>query len=532
MGKNYPYNKIYQVRDFKEMVLNFGEKFADKTAIEYAVGGKKISINYAQVKKDVFSLASYFYSIGLKRDAKIVIYSENSYEWVVTYLAAVIGSNIIVPLDKELKPAEAATLYRACDADMLVYSSKKAALTEEFEENEIKHSLCIDNFKDALEKGESVLTETGILENEIDVDAPCAIIYTSGTTGIPKGVMLCQRNLICDMIRSLETLDIPKGTVAVLPFNHTFGFMACILCQLHVGSPVYINAGLKYVLNDIKEAKPGHISVVPLFVESFWKGIWKNAKKSGKDELLKKMIKVSNGMRKVGIDMRRTLFKSVLDAFGGNLQMIITGGAPMSDELIKGFDDIGIQVINGYGITECSPIVSINREKWTKKGSVGQQINTVKVKTVNNNEDGEGEICVKGDTVMLGYYNNPEANAQVFLEDGWFNTGDIGKVDEDGFVYITGRKKNLIILDNGKNVYPEELEYLVGLIEGVTEVLVYSEDDMITAEIYAEDISFKDAITENIKNTLNPSIAQYKQIRKIKFRATEFEKTTTKKIKR
>ncbi len=531
MSKNYPYNKIDHVRNLREVVERASSKFGKQAAFEYTIGGKKISVNYEQFKEDVFALASYFYTIGVK-GGKIALYAENSYEWIVTYFAATIGSNIIVPLDKELKAAEAATLYRSCEADMLVYSAKKAALTEEFEEGELKHSLCLDNFTDAVEKGKSALTESGILENEIDVEAPCAIIYTSGTTGNPKGVMLCQRNLISDMIRSMEILTFPKRTVAVLPFNHTFGFMACVLCMIHDGSTVYINAGLKYVLNDIKEAKPGHISVVPLFVESFYKGIWKNAKKTGKDKLLKKMIKVSNGMRKVGIDMRRTLFKSVLDAFGGNLEMIITGGAPMSDELINGFDDIGIQVINGYGITECSPIVSINRDKWIKKGSVGQHINTVQVKTVNNNEDGEGEICVKGDIVMMGYYNNPEANAQVFLEDGWFNTGDIGKVDEDGFVYITGRKKNLIILDNGKNVYPEELEYLIGLIEGVNEVLVYAEDDLITAEIYAEDMSLKDAITENIKTQLNASVAQYKQIRKIKFRATEFEKTTTKKIKR
>lgn len=525
------YNKIDHVRDIREMVERAGEKYADDVAFEYALGGKKVSVKFAQLKKDVFAFASYLYSIGVK-GCKVAIYAENSYEWIVTYLATVIGSNVIVPLDKELKPAEAAALFRACSADMLVYSAKKAALCEEFGEGELTYSLCLDDFSKATEEGEAKLQECGILENEIDVEETCSIIYTSGTTGTPKGVMLCQRSIISDMIRSMETLAFPPKTVALLPFNHTFGFMACVLCMIHGGSSVYINSGLKYVLHDINEAKPGHVSVVPLFVESFYKGIWRNAKKSGKDKLLKKMIKVSNGLRKAGIDVRRKLFKSVLDAFGGNLEMIITGGAPISNELVKAFDDIGIQVINGYGISECSPIVSINRNKWSKQGSVGQVINTVQAKTINNNEDGEGEICVKGDIVMLGYYNNPEANAAAFTEDGWFNTGDIGRVDEDGFIYITGRKKNLIILDNGKNVYPEELEYLIGQIEGVTEVLVYAEDEYITAEIYAEDMGMKDKITEEIKNKLNPTVAQYKQIRKIKFRANEFEKTTTKKIKR
>ena len=211
--------------------------------------------------------------------------------------------------------------------------------------------------------------------------------------------------------------------------------------------------------------------------------------------------------------------------------MLICGGAPIDDKIMNGFEDFGIKVINGYGITECSPIVSLSLLKGNKLGSIGKPIKNVEMKVINENEDGEGELCVKGDIVMLGYYNNPEANAQVF-KDGWFLTGDVGRIDEDGFVFITGRKKNIIILDNGKNVYPEELEYLIGRIEGVTEVLVYAEDGFITAEIYAEDMSFKDKIEDAVKNDLNKSVAQYKQIHKIKFRESEFEKTTTKKIKR
>ena len=536
MKKNVLYNKIDIVRDLKEMVVHNSKKFGEKPAFEYAGKDGKISKSFIQLEKDVFALGSYFYSIGMK-DAKIVLYAENSYEWVVTYLAAACGGNTIVPLDKELKPQEAAVLVRACGSQMIVHSKKKASLLDEFEEGEIKASLCLDNFAEACEKGAADTSE--FAAHEIDVEKCCAIIYTSGTTGNPKGVMLCQRNLVTNMIRAMETLKFPfgtpehpKGTLAVLPFNHTFGMMATVLCQIHSGVTVYINAGLKYVLSDINIAKPGHISVVPLFVESFYKGIWKNAKKTGKDKLLKVMIKVSNALRKVGIDLRKQLFKSVINGFGGNLEMLITGGAPMPDELIKGFDDIGVQIINGYGISECSPIVSINRHNWSKLGSVGQVINQMQAKTINNNEDGEGEICVKGDIVMMGYYENPEANAAAFTEDGWFNTGDIGKVDEDNFIYITGRKKNLIILENGKNVYPEELEYLIGRIEGVAEVLVYAADGMIVAEIFPEDGADKAKIENEIKDVLNPTIASYKRINSVKFRDTEFVKTTTKKIKR
>lgn len=527
--KKHEIYKIEHVRNFREFTEYIGKTYKNDTAFEYMDGKDKISVSFEQVKNDIFALGSYFRSIGLN-EAKIVLYAENSYQWIVTYLAAVSSGNIIVPLDKELKAEEAAKLFNACSGDMLVYSPKKAELADYLSEN-LQHSLCLDNFKDAAAKGTALISQTGVLNIELDPEKVCTIIYTSGTTGDPKGVMLSQRNLISDMILSIESMWFPKGSVAVLPFNHTFGMMACILCQMYTGAYVFINSGLKYVLRDIKEAKPAHVSVVPMFVDSFYKGIWKNARKSGKEEALKKLIKVSNAMRKIGIDMRKTLFKSVIDGFGGNLEMLITGGAPISDELIKGFDDFGIKIINGYGITECSPIVALSKYDGNKSASVGTPIKNVQVKTINNNEDGEGEICVKGDIVMMGYYNNPKANKQAFC-DGWFNTGDLGRVDKDGFVFITGRKKNLIILENGKNVYPEELEYLIGNIEGVNEVLVYAEDGFITAEIYAEDANDKDKITHEIKSKVNPSIAQYKQVRKIKFRATEFEKTTTKKIKR
>lgn len=521
--------EIPHYRDLKEMLLKNAERFSGETAFHYFSGNETVSVSFAQTAEDAFNLASYFAGLGLS-DARIALYAENSYEWIITYFAAVISNNVIVPLDKELKPSEAAALFDACGAETLVYSSKKAELAEILQDK-LKHSLCLDNFKDALLKGKSQANETKIADIVLDLEKPCIFIFTSGTTGVPKCAMLCQRNIMSDMILSIESLKFPKGTVCVLPLNHTFGMMACVLCQFYCGFPVFLNSGLKYILRDINEAKPGHISVVPLFVESFYKSIWKNAKKTGKDKLLKNMIKASNGLRKVGIDLRRKFFKSVIDAFGGNLEMIITGGAPIPDELILGFDDLGIRVVNGFGITECSPIVSLSLLEGNKLGSIGKPIKNVEMKVINKNEDGEGELCVKGDIVMLGYYNNPEATAQVF-EDGWFLTGDVGKIDDDGFVFITGRKKNIIILENGKNVYPEELEYLIGRIEGATEVLVYAEDGVITAEIYAEDMSFKDKIEESIKQELNPSVAPYKQIHKIKFRDTEFVKTTTKKIKR
>lgn len=390
----------------------------------------------------------------------------------------------------------------------------------------------MDEFEVCLKEGREKIAAHGneVAKITIDIEDTCAIIFTSGTTGSPKGVMLSERNLLTDARHSMETLKFPYGTVALLPLNHTFGFMACVLCQLWAASPIYINSSLKNVLKDIQTAKPGHISVVPLFLENFYKNIWKNAEKQGKAKALRKLISFSNALRKTGIDMRRVLFKSVLEAFGGNLEMLICGGAPIDDEIMKGFEDLGIKVINGYGITECSPIVAINCDCWVKHGTVGLPIPGVHLKIKNPDENGEGEILVKGDIVMQGYYNNTEAT-EAAIENGWFNTGDIGSIDSDGFLSITGRKKNLILLDNGKNVYPEELETLIGRIENVDEVVVYAENDLITAEIYAENADAKNQIKEDIQN-LNKGIAGYKKIRKIKFRSVEFEKTTTKKIKR
>jgi len=530
-SKNAPYNQIKDFTDLKDMIYKNAVEFSDKTQIQYERNGSYISIPFKKIREDIDALGTYFYSLGLNGGKRIALVGENSYEWVITYFAAVLGANIIVPLDKELSPQELADLVKSGECDMVVYSPSKAALLPLIEDMNLK-TLCTDAFEQVTRAGKEIIASgnTEFIDKPMIIDDTCSIIFTSGTTGTPKGVMLSQRNLLSDAKHSLENLSIPYGTVVVLPLNHTFGFMAGILCQLWVGSPVFINNSLKTILRDIQTAKPGHISVVPLFLESFYKNIWKNAQKQGKDKLLKKLISVSNGMRKAGIDMRRTLFKSVLSAFGGNLEMLICGGAPIDDELMKGFDDFGIQVINGYGITECSPIVCTNRACWVKYGTVGLPIPGVHIKIENPDENNEGEIWVKGDIVMQGYYNNPEATAEV-LKDGWFNTGDIGSVDSDGFLAITGRKKNLIILDNGKNVSPEELETLIGRIENVNEVLVYEENALITAEIYAEDTNARGQIETDIK-ALNKTIAGYKQIRKIKFRSVEFEKTTTKKIKR
>jgi len=535
MKKNnhYPYYEMPEIRDFRHFVDFMREKYSQKPAFMYAEKNGDVTVDYKKFTDDIDALAAYFLSLELK-DEKIALYGENSYEWIVTYFAAVCSGNVIVPIDKEITGVEVKNLVCDCEAKVLVYSAAKKAAVDECKDEmtSVAHFMEINDVKEAFVKGAELISAQTVDVKAVlqDTEKLCALIYTSGTTGNPKGVMLCQRNLLFDMVHSCSNLLEPPNTVVVLPLNHTFGMMAGILCQVYAGYKTYINNNLRNVLKDINTLKPQHISVVPLFADTFYKGIWKNAKKSGKDKILKVLIKVSNGLRKVGIDLRKVFFKSVIDAFGGNLEMLIVGGAPLDLKVAKGFDDLGITVIGGYGITECSPIISTDRNKDFKFGSAGLPIPGVEVKVDNPDENGEGELLVKGPIVMLGYYNNPEATAEVF-EGEWFRTGDYGRIDDEGFIFITGRKKNLIITPNGKNVYPEEIEAVVQHVEGVTEVVVYETENLICAEIYTETPDQKERIKADVQ-ALNKTLPSYKHIQKVVFRDTEFEKTTTKKIKR
>ena len=534
MKKNnhYPYYEMPEITNFREFVNFMAERYSDKTAFIYEENKTEKSATYEKFTSDINALAAYFDAKGMT-DEKIALYGENSYEWIVAYFAAVVSGNVVVPIDKEISGEEVKNLVCDCEARVLVYSQAKAKAIEEVKNDmtSVESFFAIEDVNALFDEGTKILEKDNrVLSIPQNTEKLCALIYTSGTTGNPKGVMLCQRNLMFDMCNSCRNLLEPPNTVVVLPLNHTFGMMAGILCQVYAGYTTYINNNLRNVLRDINRLKPQHISVVPLFADTFYKGIWKNAKKSGKDKILKVLIKVSNGLRKAGIDLRRVFFKSVIDAFGGNLEMLIVGGAPLDLKVAKGFEDLGITVIGGYGITECSPIISTDRNKDYKFGSAGLPIPGVEVKVDTPDENGEGELLVKGPIVMLGYYNNPEATAEVF-EGEWFRTGDFGRVDDEGFIFITGRKKNIIITPNGKNVYPEEIEAVIQKVEGIGEVVVYEDEKLICAEIYTETPEEKDRIKTDVL-ALNKTLPSHKHVQKVVFRDTEFEKTTTKKIKR
>ena len=570
MNKNYPIYQTTFIDDMRSLVEEAAQNFPESIAISYKnkSSDKEVKkVTFTQWRKDVRDLGTALISKGL-REENIAIVGENTYGWCCSFFAVMAIGSVTVPVDKELpvedingiitttgckaviygKTAEAkikALLQSGglSSAELLVAIDPKSSIEAEL--------LCNKSFTtvEALEKKGSELYAEGdnsYYDYKIDVNRLASIVFTSGTTGKGKGVMLSQANICLDMTLGMYNFDITRKTLHVLPPHHTFGSTVNYVGHLSQGCEVYISSGLKHVSDEIREQQPTHLILVPAFLEVMNRKIWTTARKTGKEGLLKAMMKVSDCLRKVGIDLRKKLFASVLSAFGGKLELVICGGAKLDEEIIKTFDSLGITILNGYGITECAPLISANRNKYRKPGSVGTPILACRVKIDNPDENGEGEICVKGPNVMLGYYNNPEATAEVFDKDGYFHTGDYGKLDEEGWIYITGRKKNLIILSNGKNVYPEEIEADLQKVEGVTEVVVYAgesrvQKDKITivAEIFPDaDLLADKGITdmqtyfEDQVKALNSRMPSYKAVKCVKLRNVEFQKNTSRKITR
>ena len=557
-NKNYPLYETTEFADFRIMTENVADKYPDRVAFSFREDPRDEAVSevtFDEVRRDVRNIGTALINMGM-RDKNIAIIGEASYKWISAFFAVMSIGAVSVPIDKELPAEDIAGIVNKAECAAVIFGSSceeklasvKAAL------GAVQHYI---SFKDSSFDGAVTLAdiaETGkalyeggdnsYYDYEIDPDKLVSIVFTSGTTGKGKGVMLSTRNIASDMTQGMYNFLVTDKTMLVLPPHHTFCSTINLIGHFSQGSTVYISSGLRYIMKELKEQQPKHLLLVPLFVETFYKRIWSSAEKSGKADALRKLMKVSNGMRKTGIDLRRKLFKEVLDNFGGKLEFIICGGAALNQDIIDTFDSLGITILNGYGITECSPLISCNRNKWQKSGSVGTPIIGEQVKIINPDENGEGEIAIKGPNVMLGYYKDPEATAAAFDEEGYFKTGDYGKLDEDGWIYITGRLKNLIIFSNGKNVYPEEIETEISRIPGVNEVVVYAGEskstpgkEVIVAEIYPDFDSLsakgiedcKKYFTDEVKK-VNARMVSYKAVGLVKIRKEEFIKNTSKKI--
>lgn len=543
--------KYYDVKPFDNLrhMVELAKDEAPNT-VAYMFKGKDKEIiekTYAQFYEDVYALGTALADMGIS-GKHIACLAENSYSWINTYLTVLLSDNVFVGIDKELPEKDYLHILQDSESDVVFYWKKAEDSLRENRENlpRIKYFIGIDREEDdgeflsmslLREKGRELYNSgnTSYIDMKGDYEAMKMLVYTSGTTGLSKGVMLSEKNLCSLVYHGLRTATIYDKCLSILPYHHTYEAVCGILVGIHKHVTLCINESLKAIAKNLQLYKPNYMYVVPAVASALHKNVLRTAQKQGKLGLMLTMMKVSNALRKVGIDLRRKLFKSVHEGIGGNLLEVVCGGAPIPVDTAYFFDAIGIMILNGYGITECSPLVSVNSPLDSDYRTVGYPLPCIEVKVDEPDSDGIGEICVKGDIVMLGYYKKPEATAEV-LVDGWFHTGDYGYINKKGQILITGRKKNIIVLDNGKNIYPEEIEEYIYTIPYVKDAVVYDSTDgdklVLCAEIFPDkELIGNSDINADVHKVLS-ELPSYKQITKIVLRDEEFPRNTSQKIVR
>lgn len=559
------YKDSRPIMDMKHMIETSAELFPDNTAFMYKEekGGPYVSITYKEVLKKVNGLGTALIAHGMK-DKKIAVIGENGYQWGVSYLAAVCGVGVVVPLDKELAVSEMKHLVAEAEVACVLCDDKFEEIFLKMKESEGSTIELLVNLQNKenrekafsfdqlvaegiklIEEGNREFLDAQILRDEMSI-----ILFTSGTTGVSKGVMLSHGNIAEELMTAPTLLEVRPDDVffSILPMHHTYECTCGFLLPLYKGSAIAYCEGLKYIVKNLSEARPTMLLAVPLILESLYKKIWQNAKKSGKDKTLRKLIALNRKTKKIGLDLGPIFLKKITELFGGRMRIIICGGAAINPEILQGINDFGIVALQGYGLTECAPICALNPDKYFKNNSLGYIPPGFQAKILNPDpETGIGEIWVKGGNVMLGYYKMPEESAKV-LVDGWLHTGDLGFIDKDNYIYLTGRSKNVIITKNGKNVYPEEIEYHLSNIPYVKESMVWGKDSeesdevLIFASVFpdeeevaavlgeAPEASAVEKLIWDEVDKINAEMPFYKRIKKMTLRTAEFEKTTGKKI--
>ncbi len=512
---NYEYYSHVEINNLEELLILGYNNYSNNIAFSYNYDDKRIEKTYKDVYNDVTNLSKYFNKNY--KNKHIALIGENSYNWIITFLSIILSGNVCVVIDKDIEEKDLNSLLKKSDTKIICYSKKYNSFIENLKYKNIP----IDNLYSYINEGKHLQNKY-----KVDNDKDAVIFFTSGTTGANKAVLLSQKNIAKD-IYAASSLYKPNGnTVSMLPFHHAFGIITGILMPFYYGVETYINNSLKHIKEDLKNNAPETVFVVPAFIETFYRQIWKGIRLKNKEKILKHTIKVSNRLLKINIDIRKKLFNEILTEFGGNLNYIICGGAYLDKKYVEWFRSIGIEILNGYGITECSPVVSVNRNHFHKDGSVGQICKDVNIKTI------DGEICVSGDIIMKGYYKDKKSTNNV-LKDGYFYTGDLGYVDEEGFLFITGRKKNIIILSNGENISPEYVESELMKYDGIQEVIVCEEANKLIAYIYPTDEYIANqAYFNNMIYNYNRNKPKNHQIAMVKLRTNEFIKNHNGKILR
>lgn len=584
---HYWYKDIRNIVTLKDMLSSSVDLFGDNPAfwVKEKKGAPYKSISYKLLENDVKAIGTMLAQRGVGK--KIAVMGQGSYEWICTYIAIVNSGNIAVPIDKELSGAEIENLLKASECDtvfctkgdckklydikglenlivMEIYGDRTDEIASPVHTvkdfSRLKDKMQNSNvtlWKDLLLEGEELLKngDTSFESIEIDPDAMTVILFTSGTTGIPKGVVLSHRNItsnIMDVCRVCHVKASDK-TLSLLPIHHTYECTLGMLLILYRGASTAFCEGMKYIPQNMKEAENTIIIVVPRVLEMLHGRISKSVKKQGKEKLFRNMLNFNRRLKRLHINAGRKIFKSVIDEMGGKLRIVITGAAAISPQIYRDFEDMGLTILQGYGMTECTPLISgtpqrAERERYRKAGSVGATVSTGETKVINKDESGIGEILYRGPNVMKGYYNMPEATAEVIDEEGWLHTGDLGFIDPQGWIYLTGRVKNVIVTATGENVYPEEIEEFVNQNEFIEDSMIFphrtTEGENVGIQILPamEPLSEKfgyepneeelNTFFKDLINELNQDLSVYKRIRDVFVRKEDFIRTTTKKIKR
>ena len=560
-----------EIKDLRDMVLTSAAFFGEKDLYVYKEDKQEVHYSFNRLRDEVERFGTALNVLGID-DAHVAVIGETSAKYTVTYLGTVNAGGVIVPLDRELTEDQIPEFIERAECSAIVYSGSFNGIITKMAskmpsvryyipmkgDDEVDSSLpaapVVMRFDDVLALGEQSLNEhnNSYYLHPIDKDRMCAIIFTSGTTGTSKGVMLSMANLIAAADASCRVVSYDSKTrlVSVLPQHHTYEMTCSHLAVINLGCSEYINESLKYTMRNFQSYKPNALVLVPLFVETVYKKIWDGIRKKGMEKKVRRLMKFSDALLKMGIDLRRKLFSEILSAFGGEVRSIICGGAPISPQILKDLYSFGIVVFEGYGITECAPLVACNPNGAPVFGSVGLPVHEERVRIDKDPSEDYGEIVVKGKNVMLGYYKDESATKSAFTHDmknfennAWFRTGDVGYIDNDGYIFITGRKKNVIILSNGKNVFPEELEEHLSHCELIGESVVVGREQngetVICALIHPDYDKFEgktdDEIAAAIKeavNDVNRRLPSFKHMTAVEIQKDEFEKTTSKKIKR
>lgn len=562
---------LYEVRDvenLRELIDGSVERFSQRPAfmVKDKTKGKFVSISYKKMQEDIRSLGTSLINLGL-RGRKIAVIGENSYYWAISYFAIANGVGVVVPIDRELKEKEVANLLKRAEVSAVIYSKKmKKVMDEVLEDRELRKTLTYPiqmdlsddedgriSLRRLLSHGMDLLDngDRKYLDVEVDSDALAVLLFTSGTTGLAKGVMLSHRNIVSNTVNMSKYVKIIDGGVglSVLPMHHTYEMTCHVITGLYQGMSIAICEGLKYIQKNLVEAQVNVMLAVPLIFEMMHKKIFSKAKESGKDKTLRRMMNISRKFKLYNKgNVTRRLFSNVHNVTGGKISQFIAGGAAINPQVIEDYEAMGFPIFQGYGMTECSPIIAVNKDRYSKAAAAGLPLPGTEVKIYNPDEKGIGEIICRGPSVMLGYYRDDDATREA-LKNDWLHTGDYGYFDQDGFLYVSGRKKSVIITKNGKNIFPEEVEFYLTESEYIEEALVHgidglrNDDVIIKAEIFPNYPLFENENPEvseeyieekigEIIEKINDTVPKYKRIKRYYIRKTEFEKTTTKKIKR